>query len=107
MSEHRTSHRRLARVGSMTAAMTVRVLSTVTAIYAVACSDSNGPRQGLNIVSGDNQVDTVNSYLSTPLIIQVLNSDHQPNAQHPVRFGSPGAVLISPTWDPSFLTNGI
>jgi len=84
-----------------------RLFWAVGLLLAVGCSDSNGPHQGLNIVSGDNQVDTVNSYLSIPLTIQVLNSDHQPNPQHPVRFGSNGIVLISPISDPGFLTNGI
>jgi Tol biopolymer transport system component len=76
-------------------------------LLAVACSDNNGPHQGLNIISGDNQVDTVNSYLTIPLTIQVLHSDGSANAQHPVRFGSNGIVLISPISDPGFVTDGI
>src|SRR6266576_4626231 len=107
MRWRRRSHRPAALLASNTGAMISGVFWTVTVLHIVACSDSNGPRQGLNIISGDNQVDTVNSYLSIPLTIQVLNSDRQPNPQHPVRFGSPGAVLISPTWDPTYLTNGI
>jgi len=45
---------------------------------ALACGDPNGPRSGLNILSGDQLSDTVGSLFRPSLTIQVLDGNLQP-----------------------------
>lgn len=70
---------------------------------AVACSNTSGPRSGLNILSGAGLTDTVLSTFRPPLTVQLLDSDHQPVSGQTVYFNTNGFVLVAYTNDPGFV----
>src|SRR5712691_10689330 len=75
--------------------------------FALGCGDTSGPHQGLNILSGDNVSDTVNSTLKSPLSVQLLGSDLQPVSGQDLYFSSGGPMLLAPISDPGFLINSM
>jgi hypothetical protein len=61
----------------------------------LACSDANGPRAGINIVSGANVSDTVLSIFKPPLTVQLLDGDSRPMSGQTVYFNTNGFVLVA------------
>jgi hypothetical protein len=71
----------------------------------LACSDTSGPRAGLNVVSGAGVSDTVLSTFKPPLTVQLLDGDRQPMSGQTVYFNTNGFVLAAPIDDPGFVTD--
>ena len=69
----------------------------------LACSDANGSRAGINIVSGANVSDTVLSIFKPPLTVQLLDGDSRPMSGQTVYFNTNGFVPVAPIDDPGFV----
>src|SRR6266576_7286073 len=71
----------------------------------LACGNPNGPRAGLNIVSGAGVSDTVLSTFKPPLTVVLLDGNRQPMSGQTVYFNTNGFVLAAPIDDPGFVTD--
>lgn len=71
--------------------------------FAFACSDTSGPRSGLNIVSGAGVSDTVLSTFKPPLTVQLLDGNLNPMSGQTVYFNTNGFVLVAPIDNPGFV----
>ena len=72
---------------------------------ALACGDPNGPRSGLNILSGDQLSDTVGSLFRPSLAVRLLDGNLQPLANQTVYFNTNGVVLVAPINSPGSVIN--
>ena len=79
------------------------IISCASVALGVACGNPNGPRSGLNIVSGANGSDTVLSIFKPPLTVQLLDGNLQPMSGQTVYFNTNGFVLVAPIDDPGFV----
>ncbi len=82
----------------------VLILDTLGSVaVALACGDTNGPRAGRTILSGDHVSDTVLSIFKPPLTVELLDDNHQPMQGQTVYFNANGFVLVAPIDDPGFV----
>ena len=69
----------------------------------LTCSNPNGPRAGLSIVSGGQGSDTVGAVLKPPLTVVLLDDNLLPMSGQTVYFNANGFVLVAPRDDAGFV----
>ena len=82
------------------------VSSTIIGLaWSLSCGDPNGPREGLNVLSGNLLTDTVGALFRPPLAVRLLDGNLQPMGNQTVYFNTNGVVLVAPLNSPGSVIN--